>query len=75
MPVVPISMLNREQYIKNGKRKGSSQNDITKSQGTFINDIPYQGRQGSKIVPNKGRDRVGQGRQVGQKWPKNEGRH
>ena len=30
---------------------------------------------GSKIALKKGRYRVGQGRLVGQKWPKNEGRH
>ena len=30
---------------------------------------------GSKIAPKKGRYRVGQGRQVDQKWPKNEGHH
>ena len=30
---------------------------------------------GSKIALKKGRYRVGQGRQVGQKWPKNEERH
>ena len=30
---------------------------------------------GSKIAQKIRRYRVGQGRQVGQKWPKNEGRH
>ena len=30
---------------------------------------------GSKIAPKKGRYRVGQSSWVGQKWPKNVGRH
>ena len=34
-----------------------------------------QGRWGVLDSPKKGRYRVGQGKQVGQKWPKNEVRH
>ena len=36
------------------------------AKGTFIN---YE------IAPQKGRYRVGQGRQGGQEWPKSKGRH